>query len=316
MLPTDKEKIMTKARKYQISVEDTPYYHLISRCVRRAFLCGKNGDQSFEHRRQWIVDRMKFLSSIFAIDICAYAIMSNHYHLVIKVNSTKQWSDKQVLSMWSALFKLPLLCESQVKGKQLNKAQSKVVDFHIAQYRKRLMDLSWYMRCLNQYIATKANREDNVTGHFFESRFKSQALLDERALLTCMTYVDLNPIRAAMAQTPEQSDYTSIQERINNKDSNLLDFHQDGIPYYLTDYIALVDYTGRIQLENKRGFIPHNIADVFSRLKLNPDSWLDELKHFRTKGRTAVGSIAQLKEFCQSIKSKFIVANTLSPALE
>ncbi len=125
---------------------------------------------------------MNYLSAIFAIDICAYAIMSNHYHLVIKVNSTKDWSNKQVLSMWSALFKLPMLCERFIKDELMTKAQLSVVNRHIAEYRKRLMDLSWFMKCLNQYIASKANREDNVTGHFFESRFKSQALLDERAI--------------------------------------------------------------------------------------------------------------------------------------
>ena len=307
---------MTKARKYQVSVDDTPYYHLISRCVRRAFLCGKLGNQSYEHRRQWIVDRMKFLASIFAIDVCAYAIMSNHYHLVIKVNSTKDWSDQQVLGMWSALFKLPQLCDEFMKGEKLTQAQVVVVRKLIDEYRSRLMNLSWFMRCLNQYIATKANREDNVKGHFFEARFKSQALLDERALLTCMAYVDLNPIRAAMAKTPEQSDYTSIQERVTKTDTNLLGFHQDGIPYYLTDYIALVDYTGRVQLENKKGYIPKDIDDVFKRFNLNPDSWLDEMKKFRSKGRTAVGTISQLKVFCQSIKSQFVVANKLSPALE
>ena len=307
---------MTKARKYQISIDDTPYYHLVTRCVRRAFLCGTDGNQSFEHRRQWLVDRSKFLSSIFAIDICAYAIMSNHYHLVVKVNSTQDWSDKQVLSMWSALFNLPSVCEQFLKGEQLSKAQLILVYFHTSQYRKRLMDISWLMRCLNQYIATKANREDKVKGHFWESRFKSQALLDERALLACMAYVDLNPIRAAMAKTPETSDYTSIQERITQKNTYLLGFHQEGIPYYLTDYIALVDYTGRVQQENKRGSIPNNITDVFMRLNLNPDSWLDELKHFRTKGRTAIGTMAQLKAFCQSIKSQFIVANKLSSVLE
>ncbi len=307
---------MTKARKYQISIQDTPYYHLISRCVRRAFLCGKSEDQSFEHRRKWIVDRMNYLSSIFAIDICAYAVMSNHYHLVIKVNSTKDWSDKQVLSMWSALFKLPMLCEQFMNDEMMNKAQLRVIKYHIAEYRKRLMDLSWFMKCLNQYIASKANREDNVTGHFFESRFKSQALLDEMALLTCMAYVDLNPIRAAMAKTPEQSDYTSIQARINNKGTSLLGFSEDEIPYYLTDYIALVDYTGRVQLQHKRGSIPNDIPDVFSRLNLNPDSWLDELKHFRSKGRTAVGTMAELKAFCQSVKSQWIVANKLTPSLE
>ncbi len=310
------ELTMTKARKHQVSVDDTPYYHLISRCVRRAFLCGKLGKQSFEHRRQWIVDRMKFLASIFAIDVCAYAIMSNHYHLVIKVNSTRDWSDQQVLSMWSALFKLPLLCDEFMKGEKLNQPEMAVVQNHIAEYRQRLMSLSWYMRCLNQYIATKANKEDKVKGHFWEARFKSQALLDEKALLTCMAYVDLNPIRAAMAKTPEQSDYTSIQERIMKPDTCLLGFHQDGIPYYLTDYIALVEYTGRVQLENKRGYIPKDIDEVFMRLDLNPDSWLDEMKQFRSKGRTAVGTLSQLKVFCQSIKSQFVVANIISPALE
>ena len=307
---------MTKARKHQISIDDTPYYHLVTRCVRRAFLCGNDGNQSFEHRRQWIVDRMEFLSSIFAINICAYAIMSNHYHLVVKVNSTKHWSDKHVLSMWSALFNLPDICQQFLKGDKQSKAQLTLTHFYVSQYRKRLMDISWLMRCLNQYIATKANREDRVKGHFWESRFKSQALLDEKALLTCMAYVDLNPIRAAMTKTPETSDYTSIQERITKKQTSLLNFHQDGIPYYLSDYIALVDYTGRTLLENKRGQIPNHIVDVFTRLNLNPDSWFDELKHFRTKGRTAIGTVAQLKAFCQSIKSQFVVANKLSPALE
>ena len=98
-------------------------------------------------------------------------------------------------------------------------------------------------KLLNEHIAKEANKEDNVTGSFFESRFKSQALLDERALLTCMAYVDLNPIRAAIAQTPETSDYTSIQERINNKSSTLLNlgFEENNIPFTLADYCDLVD---------------------------------------------------------------------------
>jgi hypothetical protein len=70
------------------------------------------------------------------------------------------------------------------------------------------------MKCLNQPIAKMANKEDNCTGHFWEARFKSQALLTEEALITCMAYVDLNPIRALMANTPETSEHTSIKERI------------------------------------------------------------------------------------------------------
>ncbi|MFK8012827.1 MAG: hypothetical protein AB8B80_12360, partial [Marinicellaceae bacterium] len=75
---------MTLARKQLISIEDTPYYHIVTRCVRRAFLCGKDkySGNCYEHRRKQIVDRIKHLTECFNIDVCAYAVMSNHYHLV------------------------------------------------------------------------------------------------------------------------------------------------------------------------------------------------------------------------------------------
>ena len=80
---------MPKARYRQVSIDNIPYYHCISRCVRRAFLCGSEpvSGYDFEHRRQWIVDRIKLLCSVFAIDLCAYAILSNHYHIVVRIDS-------------------------------------------------------------------------------------------------------------------------------------------------------------------------------------------------------------------------------------
>ena len=311
---------MTLARKYLISPEDTLYYHVMSRCVRRAFLCGKDkySGQCFEHRRQWIVDRIKFLSSVFNLDVCSYAIMSNHYHLVLKINSTKNWDEKQVFAYWSQLCQLPKICNDFMKNVTQSKAVLALVYLFADKYRKRLMSISWFMKMLNENIARQANFEDKVTGSFWESRFKSQALLDERALLTCMAYVDLNPIRAAMARSPEQSDYTSIQERIKSKSSNLLNlgFDKGDIPYNLTDYLDLVDSTGRAILVNKKGFIPDELPPILNRLGLDETTWMDELYQFKFQGRKAIGTVEQLKNFVEKIKKKIKQDISLIPALE
>jgi len=311
---------MTLARKYLISTEDTPYYHVMSRCVRRAFLCGvdKYSGNNYEHRRQPIVDRIKFLASVFNIDVCAYAIMSNHYHLVLKINSTENWDEKQVLSYWSQLCQLPMICDKFMKVEPQGKAELEVVYQQTNIYRKRLMSISWFMKMLNENIARQANIEDKVTGSFWESRFKSQALLDEKALLTCMAYVDLNPIRAAMARTPENSDYTSIQERIKSKSSNLLNlgFGEDDIPYNLSDYLDLVDSTGRAILANKKGFIPDDLPPILNRLGLDDTTWMDELNQFKFQRKKAIGTVQQLKNFVANIKKKIKRDISLIPALE
>ena len=153
---------MPQPRFQQISIEDTPYYHCISRCVRRAFLCGvdKQTGFNFEHRRQWIVDRIKLLSSVFAIDLCAYAVMSNHYHLVVRINAdeVKQWSDEEVARRWMQIFSGPLLMHQFLANADLTKAELKSVAELFSTWRKRLCDLSWFMRCLNEPIARMANR--------------------------------------------------------------------------------------------------------------------------------------------------------------
>ncbi|MEW8087875.1 MAG: hypothetical protein AB2652_20890 [Candidatus Thiodiazotropha endolucinida] len=106
---------MPKPRKAQVSLDTTPYYHCVSRCVRRAFLCGvdTHTGKSYEHRRQWIVDRMKLLAELFAIDICAYAVMSNHYHIILHVDPERAagWSEQDVIACWEHLFSLPVLAQ-------------------------------------------------------------------------------------------------------------------------------------------------------------------------------------------------------------
>ena len=318
---------MPQPRFQQVSIEDTPYYHCISRCVRRAFLCGVDAQTgfNFEHRRQWIVDRIKLLSSVFAIDLCAYAVMSNHYHLVIKINAdeVKQWSDEEVARRWLQIFSGPLLMHQFLTNTELTETELKNVADLFSTWRKRLCDLSWFMRCLNEPIARMANREDHCTGRFWEGRFKSQALLDARALLACMTYVDLNPIRAAIAKTPEHSDYTSIQARIlHPEDSCLRPFADQagddvGIPFKLKDYLELVDWGGREIKRNKRGYIPVKAPPILERLRMDATPVLDYISRTDQPTFRALGPVSMLRVFARSIGQRFVkgqvLANRLCP---
>jgi putative transposase len=312
------EFYMTVARNQQICVEETPFYHVVSRCVRRAFLCGEDlvSGKRFEHRRKWLVDRIKFVTSIFDIDVCSYAIMSNHFHIVLRVGNTSEWPANRVLMAWQTLYSLPLLCDRYLKGEINTEAELKKVKDYVAEYRSRLMSISWYMKSINEYVARMANTEDKCTGHFWESRFKSQAMLDERALLTCMCYVDLNPIRAGMAKALKDSEFTSIQERIKHESTWLSGFGKADLPFYLSSYIDLVDDTGRCLREDKHGFITAKTAKAIDQIGISPETWIEELKGFKSIGVSAVGTAEQLKDFSAKTKRKWTMGITLSPQLE
>jgi REP element-mobilizing transposase RayT len=203
---------VTQPRSALVSLDDTSWYHCVARCVRRAFLCGEDRltGKNFEHRRGWIAARMKELAAIFAIDVAAYAVMSNHYHVVAHIDRARArgWSLDEVLTRWTQLFTGPLLVRRYLSPAraEMHKSEIAKVEEFAELYRTRLHDLSWFMRGLNESLARCANAEDGCTGRFWEGRFKSQALLDEPALLAAMAYVDLNPVRAGMAETRKQKD--------------------------------------------------------------------------------------------------------------
>ena len=297
---------MTRPRKALISLADTPYYHVTSRCVRRAFLCGIDhySGKNYEHRRQWVVDRIRLLSSLFAIDVCAYAVMSNHYHLVLKLcpEQLDELDHDEVIERWCALFKGPLVIQRYRDGDDLKPFEHTAVSDIVNVWRKKLASISWFMRCLNQPIARQANLEDECTGKFWESRFTSQALKSEEALISCMAYVDLNPVRAGISDRPETSSHTSIRERLqpefNSQQAiddqtqcgDLLDFKttlkpllpfenrlvnetQTDIPFNFEEYLALVDWTGRIVRGDKHGHIDSKMPSILIRLQITPEQW-------------------------------------------
>ncbi|WJG07834.1 transposase [Aliiglaciecola sp. LCG003] len=313
---------MPQARKNQISLIDTPYYHCVSRCVRRSFLCGedKYTGQSYEHRRDWVESRLLFLGSVFAIDIAAYAVMSNHTHVVLCVDKdlAGSWPDKEVLSRWHRLHKGTLLTQKYLRGDALSTCEQLTVDETVEVVRHRLYDISWFMRELNEHIAREANAEDGCTGRFWEGRFKSQALLDESAVLACMAYVDLNPIRSKMESTPETSKHTSVFQRIHalkegKQPASLMcfvgNYRQNmpkGIAFSLIDYCVLVDSTGRSLRDDKAGYIDHSQSDILQRLNINTEQWLALTTEFEKHFATAVGSEHMLQQFKRHTKHQRI----------
>jgi REP element-mobilizing transposase RayT len=300
---------MPTPRRLQVSVEATPYYHCISRCVRRAYLCGEDRvtRQRFDHRKGWLVDRMKELTTVFAIDLCAYAVLSNHFHIVVRVDreQARRWSAEEVVARYGRCF--PHRVEDWATLPEAERIR------RVEQWRERLWDLSWFMRALNEAIARRANREDGCTGRFWEGRFRSQALLDDGAVLTCMSYVDLNPMRAGIAPTLELSDYTSIQERVlalgpgsgGIAHSRLVPFGEDvtaaptqtmgRLPMALRDYVNLLESTGRsIRRKPPGDTLPAQVEMALRRLGLDPAGFVASVREFRRGFFGMVGEVHRI----------------------
>jgi len=326
---------MTIARK-QIVDEQTPgFYHCTNRCVRRTFLCGLDEVTGFDysHRKAWIEKRLLELSEIFSVEIFAYAVMDNHYHIVLQVDplAPLKWSDEDVADKWlqayghtSPRIKNDLRATLKRQAIMADKEKLKT-------YRKRLGSLSWFMGRLNEPLAKQSNNEENCTGRFWEGRFHSQALLDEGAVLSCMTYVDLNPIRANIAQTLESSKHTSIKQRIKEvkkKGSILLQKQltsdiqsfskkdkQKTLSIKLKEYIQLVEWTGHSILYSGKSNLPMNLQSTFDRFNLQQNNWLSQIKDFNENYCHVIGPIDLIRNKALQIKKRCLKGVTAARLL-
>jgi len=285
------------------------FYHVYSRCVRKAYLCGRDPESGydFDHRRQWIEDRLLMLASVFAIEIFGYAVMSNHYHLVVKISAkrVKNWSDDEIIDKW---LKLNPRKDDNINTRESRKQAIQNDKDRLQVLRDRLASLSWFMRYLNEPLARIANMEDGCTGRFWEGRFKSQRLLDERAILACMIYVDLNPVRAGLTDDPTHAEHTSLAKRVNGERDYGKPMRSMGIvprempfSYSLDYYIQLTKWTLEVQQSSRPnrfgGFPP---PDVWIRQYLpKPGCW-----------QRAQGSIQSLKEYAKELGQCWIKTST------
>ncbi|MHC4390094.1 MAG: transposase [Planctomycetota bacterium] len=337
-----------KARRDIVSKGVVSTYHCVHRCVRRAFLCGYDArtGRSYEHRKEWVRERLRLLSTVFAVELCSYAVLGNHVHVILRVRPDKGagWTAEELARRWWRL------CPTRrdALGHAAEPTQDdlgQILDDHdggqkrVDQLLERLTSLSWFMKFFAERIARRANKADGCTGRFWEGRFKSQRLVGENAVLACSIYNDLNPIRAAAAKTPETSGFTSGQDRIlasqaraklelaRASDTKLsgrererlkgairnasylvpLGCEGSHLPSLTTEeYLALLDKSGRVIKRGKRGAIPPGVAPILERLALEVDSWFESVSTIGVRFSHLIGDAACLAREVVRLGQKWI----------
>jgi len=311
---------MTVARSQLVDVNVTRYYHCLSRCVRRAHLCG----EGFEHRKQWIEDRLETLSGCFAVSVCGFSVMDNHLHVLVRLDAdeSSSWSAEEVIRRWIVAYP-----PKTVKGEEIEITQA-WIDHHaqdkkrVELLRERLANLGWFMKALKEPLARMANKEDECKGTFWESRYKSIAILDEEALLATCAYIDLNPVAAGIATAPETSRHTSVRRRVRHakakgklaelkaaesgsvagsraageveedlwlcpvEDRRRQGSTREGMleGFSLGSYLLLVDYTSRLCRQGKAR-VSREVASILDRLGTSADVWGQRIQRLLGKTR-------------------------------
>ena len=299
---------MAQARQYKIDLSQTTVYHVVSTCVRQAWLCGYDAqtNHSYEHRRFRLVARMHYLASGFFIDLLEHNVLSNHYHILLDVaaNKAAQASPEEVVRRYYSvsLAQGYKAVEKWYYGKSLTQDEYKQAMQDIEYFRQRLTSISWFMQKLNQPIAKEANAEDDMKGRrFWEGRFYSRGVYSDPQIIKCMIYIALNKLHAQMAAKPEDDQHTALYERLNGNltDSQTLveqgmpDFKRDrlalynlpanalkpfighesasdndGIRCHFQDYCLLVDVSARIKRDDKAGQLDPDAQSILQRLNL------------------------------------------------
>jgi hypothetical protein len=343
---------MTIARRELIDVSITRWYHCISECVRGALLLGK-GKGTF-NRKEWLENRIKQLAQIFAVAVGGYSVLNNHLHVLVRLDPDvgTGWTDEEVVRRWGCLFpprdksRKPLtVCDDWVREQLEDKTE-------VAKFRERLQSISWFMKCLKEPLARLANDEDDCRGAFWAARYKSKAILDDEALLAVGIYIDLNPVAAGIARTPEESHYTSASTRVEHiqaqgadavarleaakqgsvagsvaavgleeklwlcpiEDRRQFDSSREGMFEGLSigNYLLLVDYTGRLFRKGKAR-ISDELAGILERIGSSAEVWRLRMEKLKT-GRWFGRFFATRQEKLQAMANQLKVRRLVNLA--
>ena len=279
---------MATPRRLLVDPDHACDYHLVSRCVRRAWLCGidRVTGRDYSHRKRWLEERLAQLAPCFAVAVHAYCIMSNHFHLVVRFDpkAHERWSDEEVADRWVDAFPPPAGDEPLEQCKAEKRELMLGDPNRLARARRTLGSLSAFMKHLKQPIARRSNLEDDCEGHFFEQRFYSGALLGEQALVAAMAYVDLNPVRAELVHRIEACTNTSLAMRT-----------QENTEEALAEYLAPV-MTGLADDREPLAASPMTVGDYLDMVRGMATAVASEAAHPQNKLARQFAHFATLKK--------------------
>jgi REP element-mobilizing transposase RayT len=343
-----KEKEMRRKRTEIANAEVINTLHITQRCVRQQYFLDDNRyvKGRFKQRRVAIFQRLVHLASAFAIDVLRVSFMSNHIHLNLRnrPDIVSTWSDQEVVRRWLKIC--PGYCQAHVDFHEYLPTPPTEEDIarelknkkRVKELRRRLSDISTFMWSFNNYSSKLFNMMDGVRGCFWESRYKVQALLDNEALLICGLYVDLNPIRAGVANTPEESKFTSAYWQIEtlkflakfpnadpakrpdaflapvqitcdeacktNSSTGCRASDMGFLEMSSAEYLILLDLMGRIVREDKVGSIPAELPPIFERLKIDFEAIVELVKGYEVLFKSFVGTTESIQAKTRELGAK------------
>lgn len=338
---------MPSPRYLTVNNDVAGIYHNTSRCVRQEHLFDlhKETGIDYSYRKDWIVDRARFLSEAYCIEVLTYSVMANHYHICLlnRPEKAAALTPEEVGRAWDRVH--PLKDGAVVPNDPEATRRSHLEAFvrnqeRVKTIRARLHNISWFMRDLNENIARRCNKEDGRKGHFWEDRFNCQRVTGLGALMTCMAYVDLNPVRAALAEDLEGCRHTGLKdhllahkanlqlealpkrpnptleeklirlelERMSRRADWLVPFGQKGSVLErisFESYVRIVEEAGKQIKENKPGRLPVDLVPTLEALELDVDRWVQNVRGFRGLFFRAAGTEAALKELARESGKKW-----------
>ncbi|MCK4889895.1 MAG: transposase [Candidatus Aminicenantes bacterium] len=218
---------MARLRRLKIKGSDA-YYHVMSRTVGQQFLLRDNEKDKF-------VEILNDLSNLFFVKVIGFSVMSNHFHLLIKMESVEHFDNEIIIDRIRGYYHREFILSNS----------------EICKFKEKLGDISEYMKLLKQKFALWYNRQNNRKGHFWSDRFKSVLIENGESLLNCLAYIDLNAVRADITIVPEEYRWSSIACRINNCDQRSF-LSMEGIiditkTNSIKGYLDYLYFTGNIE---------------------------------------------------------------------